>query len=68
MKIGTRVRIKDHGGMPEFRGKRGVIIGHEKDGRIVMNRVHLDEPVTIPGVGLVTDDLWANEYLSRRGS
>jgi hypothetical protein len=60
--IGQRVKIL--GGMPEFVGKCGEIRGnHERDGTTVMYRVRLDEPVMIPGVGEVSDDLWAGSFL-----
>lgn len=64
---GTRVEITPgkygRGGMSEFHGKRGTVIGYEKDGRTTLHRVKLDEPVFIKGIGMVTDDLWAGEYL-----
>jgi ribosomal protein L21E len=61
---GSRVRIDQKGrGYKEFHGKVGTVIGHEMDGRTTMHRVKLDEPVEIPGVGKVKDDLWAPEYL-----
>lgn len=56
-KIGARVRIL--GGMSEFIGKTGTIVGHE--GR--MCRVALDEPVRVPLVGEVGDDLWETGML-----
>ena len=61
--VGSRVQICNARGMMEFRGKTGTVIGHERDGQIRLNRVELDQPVKIPGVGTVTDDLWASEYL-----
>lgn len=61
--LGSRVQICSASGMKEFRGKTGTVIGHERDGQNRLNRVKLDEPVTIPGVGKVTDDLWTSEYL-----
>jgi ribosomal protein L21E len=67
-KDGSRVVIRQkHGGMKEFEGKTGTVIGSEKDGRHgpVMYRVKLDSPVEIPGVGHVSDDLWAGKHLSR---
>jgi hypothetical protein len=62
---GTRVRIKAvRGGMKEFFGVTGTVIGLEKDGQIFMHRVELDESVTIPGLGdKVTDDLWSKDHL-----
>lgn len=60
--IGQRVKIL--GGMTEFVGKTGTISqNHEKDGRTTMYRVRLDEPVDVPGVGQVKDDIWAGEWL-----
>ncbi len=56
-------RVKVTGGMPEFVGSTGTVVNVEKDGRTAMYRVRLDSPVNVPGVGLVTDDLWAGEYL-----
>lgn len=64
MKIGTKVKIKR--GMPEFVGSTGTVIDNEKDGRtVIMNRVRLDSPVEIPGLGFVADDLWSNDHLVR---
>ena len=40
--------------MPAFIGKTGTIIGREDK----LLRIRLDEPVEVPGVGRVTDDLW----------
>lgn len=56
-RIGKRVRIT--GGMQEFVGQTGVIVGVEKP----YYRVELDEPVEVPTVGLVTDDLWMGHLL-----
>lgn len=56
-------RVKIVGGMPEFVGKTGTVVGQEKDGSVKLYRVRLDEPVEIPGVGLVCDDLWAGSFL-----
>lgn len=58
---GQRVQIKS--GMPQFVGQTGEIVGVERDGRTKMYRVRLDRPVEIPGLGPVTDDLWAAEHL-----
>jgi hypothetical protein len=61
-KIGQRVVITH--GMKEFVGATGEIIDNtERDGATVMYRVKLFKPVTIPGVGTVTDDLWSGAYL-----
>jgi hypothetical protein len=58
MQIGDRVEIL--GGMAEFAGKTGTIIDDsERDGVYKMYRVRFDEPVEVPGLGRVTDDLWA---------
>ena len=65
MRNGTRVRVVS--GMSEFVGSTGEVVGTERDGSTVMNRVRLDRPVIVPGVGLVEDDLWANEHLRRAG-
>lgn len=59
--IGTRVTVL--GGMTEFVGRTGEIIGNEKDGRMTLYRVRLDEPVDVPGVGTVKDDLWEGRFL-----
>jgi hypothetical protein len=70
MKIGSRVRIVS-GGMSEFHGHTGVVVSNEHDGPMLLNRVRLDVPVTLPGVGLVEDDLWAGVHLKKlikRGS
>ena len=61
-RIGQRVRIL--GGMPEFVGQTGTIIDVEKHSREpAYYRVRLDEPVEIPHVGLVHDDLWQGRLL-----
>jgi hypothetical protein len=60
-KEGQRVKIK--AGMPEFVGQTGTVVGTEFDGRTKMYRVRLDQPVNVPGVGMVEDDLWAGQYL-----
>lgn len=65
MKMHDRVKIKAKGGMREFYGHTGTVIGEERDGRRRMYRVSLDEPVYIEGVGAVRDDLWAGEYLTK---
>lgn len=51
-------RVKVMSGMPEFVGKTGEAIREGK-----MWRVYLDQPVEIPGVGLVRDDLWEGQFL-----
>jgi hypothetical protein len=56
---GQRVRIT--AGMGEFVGKTGTIQWKE-DG---LYRVRLDEPVEVPYVGLVRDDLWEGKLLRR---
>jgi|HubBroStandDraft_3_1064219.scaffolds.fasta_scaffold00005_15 hypothetical protein len=56
---GRRVRIT--GGMQEFIGKTGT--AEWKEGKSW--RVFLDEPVIIPLVGRVTDDLWEPRLLQR---
>jgi len=62
-RVGKRVKIL--GGMPEFVGRTGTIIGTEKLGRNepIYYRVRMDTPVDIPGVGLVRDDLWQGNLL-----
>lgn len=60
-KLDSRVQILN--GMREFVGKTGVVVGHEKLGRQTFNRVRLDEPVEVSGVGLVKDDLWESNCL-----
>jgi hypothetical protein len=59
-RFGQEVRIA--GGMREFVGKLGTIVGEEGT-RPRMYRVRLHEPVEVPGVGLVEDDLWQGTYL-----
>jgi hypothetical protein len=54
---GRRVRIV--GGMAELVGKLGTVIGREG----MLLRVRLDEPVEVPGIGRVTDDLWEPRLL-----
>ena len=61
-RIGRNVRIL--GGMSEFVGKTGVIIGTE-DG---MYRVRLHEVVDVAGVGKVHDDLWEGRLLRNVGA
>ena len=58
-RIGQAVKIKAFGGMPQFYGKTGRIVGIE----VGMYRVRLDEQVIIPGLEPVTDDLWEGRYL-----
>ena len=53
--------VKILGGMKEFHGKIGTI--GAKEGKAY--RVHLHEPVHIPGVGHVKDDLWEPQHLKR---
>jgi hypothetical protein len=55
-------RVRILGGMAEFIGKTGTVIG-EEGSRPVMLRVSLDEPVEVEGVGLVRDDLWERRLL-----
>lgn len=54
--------VKILGGMKEFVGRTGTIRGDdpEYDG---LWRVRLDNPVQIPNVGTVTDDLWERKFL-----
>jgi hypothetical protein len=59
-RLGQEVRIA--GGMAEFRGRLGTIIGEEGT-RPRMYRVRLHEPVEVPGVGMVEDDLWQGAAL-----
>lgn len=65
MRMFDRVRIKSKGGMRQFWGSTGTVIGEERDGRTRMYRISLDEPVFVEGVGVVRDDLWAGEYLTK---
>jgi hypothetical protein len=55
----TDRRVKILGGMSEFIGQTGRVQGKE-DG---LYRVILDTPVTVPGVGIVTSDLWEPRLL-----
>ena len=67
LNVGDRVKILS--GMSEFVGKIGTIVDdNERDGRTKLYRVELDEPVKIDGVGMVTDDLWAAEFLEKEKS
>jgi hypothetical protein len=59
-RYGQEVRIA--GGMREFVGKLGTIVGEEGT-RPRMYRVRLHEPVEAPGVGVVEDDLWQGAAL-----
>jgi hypothetical protein len=59
-RFGQEVRIA--GGMKEFVGRLGTIVGEEGT-RPRMYRVRLHEPVEVPGVGEVTDDLWQGNAL-----
>jgi hypothetical protein len=56
-RYGRRVQII--GGIAEFVGKIGTII--DREGMLL--RVRLDEPVDVPGIGLVIDDLWEPRLL-----
>lgn len=47
------------GGMKEFVGRLGTI--ENKEGKLY--RVRLNLSVSVPGVGLVRDDLWESRYL-----
>jgi hypothetical protein len=60
-RIGKHVRIT--GGMKEFIGQTGVIVDVEKDGWQKLYRVELDDPVDVPMVGRITDDLWEGRFL-----
>lgn len=51
-------RVKILGGMREFVGKTGDAVREGK-----MWRVYLDEPVIVPSVGTVRDDLWEGSFL-----
>ena len=53
---GARVRVKPvkGGGLGEFGGHKGTVIGIEGE----YLRIKLDEPVYVKGVGMVRDDLW----------
>ena len=64
-KIGSRVKISQGGGMKEFHGQTGEVVGHEKDGSTKMYRVRLHKVVDVPGVGKVHSDLWAGEHLKK---
>jgi hypothetical protein len=55
-RIGKHVRIL--GGMKEFIGMTGTIVDVEHHGW-----VKLDDPVEVPRVGRVTDDLWEGRLL-----
>jgi len=69
MKVGQRVQIMS--GMREFVGKTGTYHGDfEKDGSTKLYRIVLDQPVMVPGVGFVGNDLWSKDHLQnvRRGN
>jgi hypothetical protein len=55
---GVMRRVEVVKGMGEFVGKRGDAV---REGR--MWRVTFDEPVEVPGVGMVRDDLWEGSGL-----
>jgi hypothetical protein len=59
-RFGQEVKIA--GGMKEFVGVLGTIVG-EEGSRPRMYRVRLHEPVEVPGVGEVEDDLWEGRML-----
>lgn len=61
-RIGQRVTIT--GGMREFIGRTGTIVGREDLGP-TLYRVRLDEPVELPW-DTVSDDLWEDRYPKRR--
>ena len=58
---GRTGRVRIASGMREFVGRTGEI-GRREGG---LYRVRLDEPVEVPGVGTVTDDLWESTCLKR---
>jgi hypothetical protein len=60
-RVGQRVKIKPEGGMKEFHHKTGTIISKENG----QYRVKLDDPVHIPGIGHVKDDLWDSKLLRK---
>ena len=51
--------VKILGGMKEFVGKTGMVV--DREGKLL--RVYLDQPVEIPNLGMVTDDLWEPRLL-----
>lgn len=51
-------RVRIVAGMAEFVGQVGEAIREGK-----MWRVYLDQPVEVPGVGRVSDDLWEGRFL-----
>jgi hypothetical protein len=57
--FGDRVKITDSHGI--FKNKIGTAIGVE--GEYI--RIQLDKPVNIPGVGMVTNDLWMPHLLKK---
>lgn len=64
MKLGTRVKVVR--GMSEFVGSTGVVVDVDKrSGAETMYRVRLDRAVKVEHVGMVTDDLWAKDYLQK---
>lgn len=60
----SNVRVT--GGMREFVGRTGRVVGVEKDGRTTMYRVSFDRPVEVPGVGTVWDDMFAAEFVKAK--
>jgi hypothetical protein len=59
-----RVRIKPGmGGVREFDNAVGSIVDVEISMGMRMYRVELDEPVIVPGLGPVRDDLWEGSLL-----
>ena len=56
---GDSVRIL--GGMAEFIGQTGYILGEKG----TMLRVRMDRPVHVEGVGEITSDLWERRFLRK---
>jgi hypothetical protein len=71
VEIGDTVVVKQAKNVPPnsttgaFIGKRGRVIDMEKDGPTKMWRVRFDDPVKVPGVGDVEDDLFSGAFLRK---
>jgi hypothetical protein len=48
-----------------FDGARGMIIECERDGSMVLHRVHFESPVQVVGTTPVESDLFSSSYLRR---
>lgn len=66
LRTGDSVLLLDvPGQMKEFAGKTGRVVHEEMLGRERYYRIRMDEPVNIPGLGRVTDDLWTSKFIRK---